>query len=527
MKRGGEETVVDMGLAFTAGQVASSRGWADAGVVDVGDVSRISPEGGRLIVVAPCRRLDIDTARRLAALHGAGRPMLVITDTTVSDSVRAWLPVGVLLEPPYEIEPPHEEDVAAEQEPVPDMAGESAYADEEPADTPEDSAETVGWPALREGLYCRFLDPQEALGSMVPAPDSSIEAQWQRFVAENHLKVQRQPGELLFGGGWTTSVEGLVTILQFRPCRDTRDGLEYLVVQAVIAGLGQGHQDLVSTGSWALEELANVITAPAEQILMGVLVARGAGVEDVPLMDPFVTFTQDRGEPPGPGVRRVLSADDPLLDVTGGLGHAVPVDGYRALQVSYVIPNGSIEWFNAAVQQAIESHLNMAVLIQEPDNNLEGRCAPGHGAAVTRCKEMLGIAGLLDVEPEQTPEQPVAKPVRQFEPPVLTVDTETLERARQIAEWLTPMVGSSGVTEAASSLGWGQLSDGILAAQRLARLPTGSALATATNDELMQLDALYKAMLQSPPPTPAFCGICGQPAKPQDVFCGSCGTALT
>ena len=502
---------MDMGLAFTAGQVASSRGWADAHVVAVSQVAELTPEGGRLVVLAPRQEFDVAVARRLAALHGAGRTLLVITDTVADDAVRDWLPGELLIEPPYEL------DSTTEHAADPDMLD----------DAPE--SESLGWGALiPEGTYCRFFDAQETLASLLPAPASNVEQQWQRFISDNDLSVQRQPGELLYGGGWTTTVEGLVTILQFRPCREEREGLEFLLVQAVIAGLEQDHHDVISVGSWAQDEFANVILGPSEQILVSVMIARSAGAQDVPLMDPFVAIADNLYAPPGPGVRRVLDADAPLLDVTEGPGQAVPVDGYQALQVSYLIPNGSPDWFDAAVQAAIDSLLNMAVLIQQPDNDLEGRCTPGYAPTVTRCKEMLGIVGLLDTQPPAEPaEVRVAKPVRQFEPPVLAVDTETLEQARQVAEWLAPMVGSSGITQAAAYRGWEQLSDGILAAQRLARLPTGSALATATNVELQQLDALYEAMLQSPTPTPAFCGTCGQPAKPQDLFCGSCGTALT
>ncbi len=84
-------------LAFFAGAVAEQRGWTStATVVTADELPAQTPDGNPLIVAAATNTLTVDTMRRLAALHGAGRPVALVCDSPPSEALSAWLPTSLI-----------------------------------------------------------------------------------------------------------------------------------------------------------------------------------------------------------------------------------------------------------------------------------------------------------------------------------------------------------------------------------------------------------------------------------------------
>ena len=83
----------DQGLLFAAGAAAQERGWHQPTVIsDLDELTALTPSGSAVVVAVSAADLTSDAVQRLAAVHGAGRDVLIVTDTTPDEAIHAWLP---------------------------------------------------------------------------------------------------------------------------------------------------------------------------------------------------------------------------------------------------------------------------------------------------------------------------------------------------------------------------------------------------------------------------------------------------
>lgn len=80
-----------MDLRFESGKVAGARGW-DAEIVDTATLGRETPSPKPLLVEAAADSLTVESARTIAALHAAGRSVVLVTDSPLGADVAQWIP---------------------------------------------------------------------------------------------------------------------------------------------------------------------------------------------------------------------------------------------------------------------------------------------------------------------------------------------------------------------------------------------------------------------------------------------------
>lgn len=71
---------------------AAGEGWDDAVLVDLNDLTKQSPSGPPLFAIDADGALGVEDAKNLASLVGAGRVVYVVTPSSPSPDVSAWLP---------------------------------------------------------------------------------------------------------------------------------------------------------------------------------------------------------------------------------------------------------------------------------------------------------------------------------------------------------------------------------------------------------------------------------------------------
>lgn len=83
-----------MDLRFESGKVAGARGWRAVEVVDTAQLADQTPSHTPLVVEAAAQSLTIDSARTIAALHAAGRSVILVTDSPPAADITQWIPEG-------------------------------------------------------------------------------------------------------------------------------------------------------------------------------------------------------------------------------------------------------------------------------------------------------------------------------------------------------------------------------------------------------------------------------------------------
>ncbi len=81
-----------MDLRFESGKVAGARGWHSVEIVDTALLGREAPSPRPLLVEAAADSLTVESARTIAALHAAGRSVVLVTDSPLGADVAQWIP---------------------------------------------------------------------------------------------------------------------------------------------------------------------------------------------------------------------------------------------------------------------------------------------------------------------------------------------------------------------------------------------------------------------------------------------------
>lgn len=81
-------------MLFEAGRVAGSRSWPSPLLIDVSAVESLEPAGSPLVILVHEAEMTAADSRTIAALMGAGREAVILSENGGSDDVAGWLPEG-------------------------------------------------------------------------------------------------------------------------------------------------------------------------------------------------------------------------------------------------------------------------------------------------------------------------------------------------------------------------------------------------------------------------------------------------
>ena len=79
-------------LREAAAHLAAARAWSRYEVCAPSSLADIPPDGPPVVVLSPNGQLGEDAVTRIAALRGAGREILILSDVGMPDHVRRWVP---------------------------------------------------------------------------------------------------------------------------------------------------------------------------------------------------------------------------------------------------------------------------------------------------------------------------------------------------------------------------------------------------------------------------------------------------
>lgn len=84
-------------LVLCAGRAVERRGWPTAHLIRVGSLAGEGPSGDPLVVVETAAAMSAAIAQGLAALAGAGREVMLVTDMDPPSEVSSWLPSSAVV----------------------------------------------------------------------------------------------------------------------------------------------------------------------------------------------------------------------------------------------------------------------------------------------------------------------------------------------------------------------------------------------------------------------------------------------
>ena len=215
----GETTVSqeNIQLLFEAGRAAANRNWPNAQIVSIDQLDDQTPAGPPLVIAAESHSVTPSTAKTLAALAGAGRHVLLVTDQPLPDNVNSWLPADTVLvigQEPASASPGTIERRTELQhiiltrladDPVKDVRG---YMARNPHTPPDVLARLAADPDIyvRRSVASNPHTPTEALARLAADPDIYV----RQFVAGN----PHTPSDVLarLADDPDTSVRSLVVV---------------------------------------------------------------------------------------------------------------------------------------------------------------------------------------------------------------------------------------------------------------------------------------------------------------------------
>ena len=347
-------------LAFEAGRVAAGRGWDESIVVDLSDVERLGPDGPPVVVIGAHDDLTVNRARSLAAVAGAGRQLMVVTDAPSSTEASPWLPKGLV----HVIGEPIQARQVESSERLPETV--------EPASSPavDETPDPGDWTSLP-------LETGSYLDQMDPALNGPAMEAWQRFLEVRNVTVMDQGrGTGLSAGQWR--LNGAVpAVVWFQPLRSRADHREYLVLRSTIAVVADTNAPILTGGSWwqkgFVEHILSWCEQPEAAAMIGRVMGFGTGLTVIGRSGPGQSFPSAGAN----DIRRVLATGDGRCMPLVFNSNLVEVDcgnGARSLDFAYcVAESADFESFQDSLEQAIDSLVRVQVLLTDPYSTLEGR----------------------------------------------------------------------------------------------------------------------------------------------------------
>lgn len=347
-------------LLFEAGRVAGQRGWPSPDVVPLSGIAELSPSGPPVIAVGEAGAVTVQTARVLAALVGAGRDVVLITERALADEVAAWLPANA-----------HH------------ILGEALDVANQSSGTSASVSATLPGapPPMPAGkLYCTF-SAEDSLAELTPARGGWVVESWRDFVQRHSLSVMDQGrADQVSAGGWRLGEDGCIVPLWFQPMRRVGGPSEFMLIGSTI-GILENRETDVTTPEWQ-QEFADQVVSWCEQPEVAAMLNRVMGqfaAHMAPLGQRKSAEECFRGGHSG-GVEpdRVLvteDCDELQVQMSPTMSVMTPVGSTsRSLTFVYRIPATSDpEILDDVLSHAIDSLVRIHELLSDPASTLHGR----------------------------------------------------------------------------------------------------------------------------------------------------------
>lgn len=529
-------------LMFEAGRLAAERNWVSPSMITVDQVPELGPTGEPVVVVAGADTVDAAAARAVAAVAGAGREIIVVTDGELSPQVHGWLPAGLVHIAGSAITiAPDDASVTdgVDQSPVTGRGAEKASdvdaAQDWTGPTVEepsvDETEVVGGSDGEDTVWVCPFDSATVLESLQPAMSGWVAAAWNQFVAQRQLTVMDQGnGDGVCAGGWRLD-DQLPAALWFQPTQSIRTGEEFLLIGSTVAVAGDPATPIVLPGSWWQQGFADQVVSWCEQPEVSAMVNRvfAFGQPARPLGRRYGPDECFPDLPEGMVNRVLVVEDGQQMLVVPVAGEPRWVDngpGSRSITFIYrltAIPD--YEKLDLTWAHAIDSLVRIQRLLTHPDSDLDGRRDPAlapslraflEGSAVTAAGTVAGNLRDTLMDPDLPRQAHVMSQVW-----VSTNGEPGWQEFRQFGE--VGLKAAFRYIHANPDLLTGEQlrSIGDVYRDLCAGFQIDATHPWTSFDEMLQtVNARNTAH------HPATCPVCGTATSPGDLFCGSCGQSL-
>lgn len=305
-------------LAFEAGRLAEAKGFGACLMIGASAVDTQPPSGPPLIITAQRGELSEALFRSIAALHGAGRTVLVVA-IDPADAGSSWLADDLVHQvgTPISVAP-----VEAAPEPTPPPE------EDPPPVAPTPPPQTPAFSDLR------------LFGGVRPDPIGEAARQWDhvRQTLGWHLEEAPLPTEGAYAwfGVWPLEQDGPAALIRFQPYEFA--GVQVLQIESAIGQAAATGHDLERVGSPAQERFAAQVTMQCEADILQVNSDAGWSSERPPAV-----------------VRGIILDDEPPLPLANSQARiaARMTVGSTGVYLHYLVPIAST--FDACVCAAVDA----------------------------------------------------------------------------------------------------------------------------------------------------------------------------
>lgn len=350
-------------LMFEAGRIASQRAWTTPTIIPLEQISGLSPTGPPLIAIGKVCDVELSTVQALAALAGASRDVVLITDKPLTRELAEWLPATAHHVLGDTLDLDDDFDAAP--------SGMGARAQE------TSLTATAGGPYL----YCKFADA-DSLAPLRSAQSGWVLEAWKKFVRQHSLSLADQGRGDQVSAGCFRFGDDQVAPLWFLPMHGTYDDAEFVLIGSTIAVVDNPETQVAVSGSEWQNQFADQVVSWCEQPEAAAMLSRAMGqfaAQTVPLgqrktADECFTLPADDGARPD----RVLitdGSDQMLVWTSPTVSDLIPIGtGGRALTFIYRVPAyRDFQILDAALSHAIGSLVRIHELLGNPESTLDGR----------------------------------------------------------------------------------------------------------------------------------------------------------
>lgn len=304
-------------LAFEAGRLAEAKSFGACLMIGASAVDTQPPSGPPLIVTAQRGELSETLFRSIAALHGAGRTVLVVAMEPV-DAGSSWLADGLVHQVGESISVAP---VEAALEPTPPPKYDPPTAAPLPPEVPV------------------FADLR-LFGGVRPDPIGEAARQWGQFRQNLRWHLEEVPlpdeGAYAWFGVWPLEQDGPAALIRFQPYEFA--GVQVLQIESAIGQAAATAHDLERLGSPAQERFATQVTMQCEADILQVNSDAAWSSESPPAV-----------------VRGIILDDEPPLPLANSQARiaAWMTVGSTGVYLHYLVPIAST--FDACVSAAVEA----------------------------------------------------------------------------------------------------------------------------------------------------------------------------
>lgn len=346
-------------LAFEAGRLAEAKGFGACLMIGASAVDTQPPSGPPLIITAQRGELSEALFRSIAALHGAGRTVLVVA-IDPADAGSSWLSDDLVHQvgSPISVAP-----VEAAPKPTPPPQYDPPPLTAAPPQSP-------------------VFSNLRLFGGVRPDPIGEAARQWDQVRRNLRWPLEEVPlpdeGAYAWFGVWPLEQDGPAALIRFQPYEFA--GVQVLQIESAIGQAAATDHDLERVGSPAQERFAAQVTMQCEADILQVN-SNAAWSSELP---PAV-------------VRGIILDDEPPLPLANSQARiaARMTVGSTGVYLHYLVPIAST--FDACLRAAVDALVSSHRKLWALDGRPAGQAAWPPDSHFTSAAELVVRAALGQV----------------------------------------------------------------------------------------------------------------------------------